>query len=137
MRGVAVWIAVFALANAVLAFHAPTLTEFVNQLPGRDKTGHIVVMGLFALLVTLSIPRHRTRLGRVAIPTGIALALVVVSLEEVSQLWLEHRRFSMADLASSYAGVLVFGALGTWLIPRYRNRPGAAASAGARSGGGV
>ncbi len=111
MRAVAIWMAFFVAANVLLAYTAPELTTYVNQIPGRDKTGHFVLMGVFALLVTSSIPDRRVSLGSFAVPTGVLLVLVAATLEELSQLWLEHRRFSYTDLASSYAGILVFSAL--------------------------
>lgn len=111
MRAVAVWMALFVAANVILAYYAPELTVYVNQIPGRDKTGHFVLMGVFAVLVTSSIPDHRLRLGSLAVPAGIPLVLVAATLEELSQIWLEYRRFSYTDLLSSYAGILVFTAL--------------------------
>ena len=111
MRAVGILMALFVAANVILAYQAPELTAYVNQIPGRDKTGHFVLMGVFALLVTSSIPDRRLRLGSLAVPAGVPLVLVAVTLEEVSQIWLEHRRFSYADLVSSYAGILAFGAL--------------------------
>lgn len=110
MRAVAIWMAFFVAANVLLAYYAPELTTYVNQIPGRDKTGHFVLMGVFALLVTSSIPDRRLHLGSFAVPTGVLLVLVAATLEELSQLWLEHRRFSYTDLVSSYAGILVFSA---------------------------
>jgi hypothetical protein len=89
-----IWIAIFAAANVALAFYAPVLTSFVNQIPGRDKTAHFVVMGLFGALVTLSVRDRRARIGSFAIPVGIPLVIVLVTLEEVSQIWLVHRRFA-------------------------------------------
>ncbi len=103
--------ALFVATNVILVYTAPELTAYVNQIPGRDKTGHFVLMGVFAVLVTSSIPDHRLRLGSLAVPASIPLVLVAATLEELSQLWLEHRRFSYTDLLSSYAGILVFTAL--------------------------
>ncbi len=111
MKAVAILMALFVAANVILAYQAPELTAYVRQIPGRDKTGHFVLMGVFALLVATSIPDSRLRLGSFAIPAGIPLVLVAVTLEEVSQIWLEHRTFSYADLLSSYGGILAFGAL--------------------------
>jgi hypothetical protein len=89
-----IWIAIFATANVALAFYAPLLTSFVNQIPGRDKTAHFMVLGLFGALVTLSVRDRRARIGSFAIPVGIPLVIVLVTLEEVSQIWLVHRRFA-------------------------------------------
>ncbi len=115
MKTVAILMALFVAANVILAYQAPELTAYVSQIPGRDKTGHLVVMGVFALLVASSIPDRRLRLGSFAIPAAIPLVLVAVTLEEVSQIWLKHRTFSYADLLSSYGGILAFGALGVVL----------------------
>ncbi len=111
MRALAFWMALFVATNVILAYTAPELTAYVNQIPGRDKTGHFVLMGVFAVLVTSSIPDHRLRLGSLAVPASIPLVLLAATLEELSQIWLEHRRFSYTDLLSSYAGILVFTAL--------------------------
>jgi hypothetical protein len=126
VKALLLWIAIFVAANFALAFYAPALTGFVNQLPGRDKTAHFVVMGLFAALVTHSIRGQRGRIGPVEVPLGIPLVLVLVTLEEVSQIWLVHRRFALDDLMSSYLGVLCFGAL-TWFATSRRSRPAPAA----------
>ena len=85
MRAVAIWMAFFVAANVLLAYTAPELTTYVNQRPGRDKTGHFVLMGVFALLVTSSIPDRRVSLGSFAVPTGVLLVLVAATLEELSQ----------------------------------------------------
>jgi VanZ family protein len=116
------WIAVFVVANFALAFHAPSLTAFVNQLPGRDKAAHFVVMGFFAALVTLSVRKPRARIGSFDVPLGIPVVLALVTLEEFSQIWLVHRRFALDDLLSSYLGVLCFGAL-AWFATSRRSRP--------------
>jgi hypothetical protein len=92
MRALVIWIATFAVANVALAYYARVLTSFVNQIPGRDKAAHFVVMGLFGALVTLSVRDRRARIGSFAIPVGIPLVIVLVTLEEVSQI-------GVADLA--------------------------------------
>ena len=124
MRAAVIWIAIFAAANIALAFYAPLLTSFVNQIPGRDKTAHFVVMGLFGALVTLTVRDRRARIGSFAIPVGIPLVIVLVTLEEVSQIWLDHRRFAFEDLVSSYAGIAAF-CTPAWLAVSRRGRSAA------------
>jgi hypothetical protein len=127
MRALLTWIAIFVAANVALAFYAPALTAFVNQIPGRDKTVHFVVMGLFVAVVMFSVPERRARIGSFGIPATIPLVLVLVTLEELSQIWLAHRRFALDDLISSYAGVAAFGAL-AWLAISRRGHAAPAAA---------
>ena len=132
MRAAVIWIATFAAANIALAFYAPLLTSFVNQIPGRDKTAHFVVMGLFGALVTLTVRDRRARIGSFTVPVGIPLVIVLVTLEEVSQVWLVHRRFAFEDLLSSYAGIAAFCAP-AWLAVSRRGRSAASPPIGDRT----
>jgi len=42
----------------------------------------------------------------------------VVVLEEISQLWIAHRAFELADLAADGAGIWVAGLLSRWRRPK-------------------
>jgi VanZ family protein len=77
-------------------------------------------MGLLSLLVNLVVlsgPGRRT-LRRV-VTTSLVVA-GVVAVEEFSQRFFPERNSSWADLASSLAGIVVFGALAWFLTERKR-----------------
>jgi hypothetical protein len=111
------WLAPVALAGVVgisfLATVRPSMFLWVWDLPGADKTGHFVEMGLlaFAIVVGLSpvIVRRRLSLGALAC---LAVTVALVTLDELAQLVMPHRTFSLEDLGWSYAGIAVFWPLG-------------------------
>ena len=82
---------------------------FVYDVPGGDKFFHFVGMGLLSFFMVLgfsSLITHGRRLGPTAI---MAAAALLVTLDEIIQLAIPSRTFSLDDLAWSLAGVLVFG----------------------------
>ena len=125
------WLALaFALllAAIVVAADRGVLPGVVQQLyafPGGDKVGHFLLMGGFALVATLALPRPVARAGLAAsVPLGALVVLVLVTLEEASQARFPGRTLSALDLAASYAGI----AAGAWAARRMRG-PAAVAAA--------
>ncbi len=112
---------VLLLAAIVFAADSGQMPGFVAGLynfPNGDKVGHFVLMGLFSLLVNLAVlsgPGRRTL--RRAVTASLVVA-GVVALEEFSQRFFAGRHSSWADLASSLAGIMVFGGLAWFLIER-------------------
>jgi VanZ family protein len=45
----------------------------------------------------------------------------VITLEELSQLFLANRRFSLLDLLANYAGIWLFGELGVMMRKRLQS----------------
>ena len=92
---------------------------FVYDVPGGDKFFHFVGMGLLSFFMVLgfsSLTTHGRRIGSTAIVTAVAL---LVTLDELLQLAIPSRTFSLDDLAWSLAGVLVFGLVATaieWIV---------------------
>ena len=112
---------VLLLATIMFAADSGKIPGFVAGLydfPNGDKVGHFVLMGLLSLLVNLSVlsgPGRRTM--RRAITASLVVA-GLVALEEFSQKFFPGRNSSWADLASSLAGIVVFGALAWFLVER-------------------
>jgi hypothetical protein len=116
MRGLAA-ITIFAVVGISLLAtlgYGPTLFGFVTSVPGGDLTGHFVLGGVVSLVVNLAFAGRRW--------TCIGLVLGGVILEEVIQLYLPTRTFSVADLLASGAGVIIFGWLGS--LRKKPNRDG-------------
>ena len=94
---------------------------FVYDVPGGDKSFHFVGMGLLSFFMVLgfsSLTTNSRRRGPVAMVTAIAL---LVTLDELIQLAIPSRTFSISDLAWSLAGVVVFGVAATaiqWIRQR-------------------
>lgn len=111
MKGLALGFAAFLLVIVGLADQGalPELLKRIHDLPGGDKLGHFGLMGTMALLADLAF-RGRWR----GLPAGSVTVLVIVTLEELSQLWFPQRSFSLSDLAADYAGIVC----GAWLAGR-------------------
>lgn len=91
----------------------------IEAIPGGDKTGHFVLMGLASFLVNLSLSAARVQIGPVRLLKGSLIVAAVVTLEEASQLLFASRGASVLDLLADYAGIILFGALAAWLVARH------------------
>jgi VanZ family protein len=113
MKWITILFALFILLIIVFAdLGMLDILGFVNRIPFGDKFGHFVLYGILTLLLDLSLfrafPTRRPKL--IALTTGLILALLI-GFEEISQQFFVNRTFSMADLAASYLGVIIF----SWL----------------------
>jgi polysaccharide biosynthesis protein VpsQ len=110
--------ALFLVVLVVLASQKQYLFlfRFVRRTPHADKVGHLLLMGLLSFLVNLAISCKRIKIGRVQLLAGSLLVGLVVTLEELSQIFLRYRSFDLIDLAFDYAGILLFGYLACRLM---------------------
>ena len=92
------------------------LLGFVDRIPGRDKTGHFLLMGALSFSAVLAIaPRLRSSPAKASCHVILALC-AIISIEELSQYFITTRNFSIADLLASLAGAGIFGWLAQWLV---------------------
>ncbi len=84
------------------------LFALVERLPGGDKTGHFLLIGLLGFFVHMA---ASTSPRDLLLSRANLLLLATVTLEEFSQIFLQHRGFSLGDLAADYAGLFSFGML--------------------------
>jgi hypothetical protein len=138
MKWLAILFAVFMLTIIFLANmgagHA--LLDLANRLPGRDVTGHFILMGTLSFLVNAALRGARVSCFGLRLPHGTLIVAALVTLEEASQSLMPSRTFSLLDLAGSLAGVLLCGQLaGLRLTPsrgvRMKNPPPAPPRRGA------
>lgn len=109
---VLLWVIVL-IANAGLG---PRLFGFLDYVPGGDKTGHFLLMGMAAFLVNLSLNAARLRIGPLHVLVGSVGVAAVVTLEEFSQVFFASRTFDLTDLTADYVGILLFGWLATRIV---------------------
>jgi polysaccharide biosynthesis protein VpsQ len=96
------------------------LFDGVRSIPGGDKLGHFLLMGLLSFLLNVSLDCRALRaFGRAAL-VGSLVACAAVTLEEFSQLFVRHRTFDPVDLIFDYGGIWVFGRLALRLKLRRR-----------------
>ena len=114
----AVWLIAIVALSAAASLRPYAVLEWTRHLPGRDKTGHFLLMGGFAGISVLAFAGRRLAARRVSAFTVLTGVTSLVVLEEAAQLWLPNRTFSGVDLASSLSGVASFGALAAFLRGR-------------------
>ncbi len=81
--------------------YGPALWGFINNIPQGDKIGHFILYGL-TLLSIESLWKFK-KLG-----VGAILSIFFVIIEELSQIFIVSRTFSLLDLFWSFAGIAVF-----------------------------
>jgi VanZ family protein len=120
----AAWLIAIVVLSAIASVEPQLLLQWTHHLPGRDKTGHFLLMGGFAGISVLAFAGQHLAARRISALAVLASVTLIVVLEEAVQLWLPHRTFSGVDLASSLSGVASFGALAAyWRARSDRNRP--------------
>ena len=91
------------------------LKNFIAEIPYGDKLGHFLLMGMLAFLVNLTFKGAEVKLLKLSVLKGSLIVFILVTLEELSQIFIVTRSFDLGDLASDYLGIFVFGRL-AWLI---------------------
>jgi VanZ family protein len=106
-------------ANAGLG---PVYFPLIYTIPGLDKVGHFVLVGLLSYLINRLFKIEKIRFYSWKILKGSLFVFLGVSLEEISQLFFVHRAFSWLDLASDLGGILVGGWLAGKLVNQQADR---------------
>ena len=75
---------VVALANVGLVYE---VFPFIKSVPGQDKTGHFILMGIMAFLANLSLRGRWVECYRVRLYLGSLIVLICVVAEEFFQLY--------------------------------------------------
>ena len=84
---------------------------FIYTIPGLDKIGHFILMGILSFLVNLLFKAEKIQLLSKEFLIGSLVVILVVSLEEISQLFLIYRAFNWVDLAFDLGGIFLGGRL--------------------------
>ena len=94
------------------------LFRFVRQLPFGDKIGHFALMGMFSLVVNLALSARTIRIWKFNYLFGSLIVFLIVTIEEVSQIFLSGRNFDARDLLADTAGILIFGEIARFVVRR-------------------
>ena len=95
------------------------LVGWAAVVPGGDKTVHFLLLGLLSFMVNMTLRARRVHIGPLPLLEGTLLVGAAATLEELSQLLLQWRDFSLLDLLADYLGIFLAGRLAL-LIVRYR-----------------
>lgn len=96
--------------------------NWLHSIPYGDKFGHFFLIGLLSLLINLSLGCARFELWGINFFKGSIIVLVIITLEEFSQVFIPSRSFDLGDLAANTLGILCFSYLLTRLYP-YQAEP--------------
>ncbi|HMS43122.1 MAG TPA: VanZ family protein [Pyrinomonadaceae bacterium] len=114
---------VYVCVLAVLIFLADKratqyLFKPIRNLPYGDKIGHFLLMGFFSFLLNLALSARSVKLWKFHYLLGSLIVLVVVTIEEVSQIFIRGRTFDWGDLAADFCGIFIFGEIARFLCNR-------------------
>lgn len=101
-------ISIVIIANLGLS---PIVFPFIYKIPGGDKLGHFFLMGILSFLVNSALITKTKKRYSKYILRGSLFIMAIVTIEEISQIFLEYRAFSVIDLLFDYLGIILFGYL--------------------------
>lgn len=113
------YVLLLVIIVALADWRAPQpLFAFMYGIPYGDKLGHFFVMGLFSLVLNLSLSCRAFVVRGVRVLKGTLIVLCLVMLEETSQLFIRHRSFDMVDLLFDCLGIFTFDLCARYLQTR-------------------
>ncbi len=93
--------------------------NFVGEIPYGDKLGHFFLMGIFSFLVNLVLQAREIQIWKIRYLSGSLIVLLIVTIEEFSQIFISGRSFDYGDLVFDYLGVFVFSELARFIYRKY------------------
>jgi len=87
------------------------LFEMTRSIPFGDKLGHIMVFGGLTLMTNLAFKGRCIRVKFASIYWGALVVLLFVTLEELSQYFIDTRSLDVLDYLANLVGILSF----SWL----------------------
>lgn len=122
MKKLALLFLLFLAAIVFLADRglATSFFALVHAVPGADKLGHFLLMGTLSFLVNMGLEARQWPVAGRQVLRGSLLVALLVTAEELTQLLLPTRSFSLLDLLSDYVGIWLFGRLAAYLVNRRR-----------------
>jgi VanZ family protein len=114
---------VYVFILAVIIFLADRrgtryMLNFVGNIPYGDKLGHFLLMGGFSFLLNLALDARSFRVWKFSYLLGSVIVLIVVTLEEISQMFVAGRTFDGSDLVFDFLGIFIFGELARFICRR-------------------
>ncbi len=114
---------VYILILAVIIFLADRkgtryMLNFVGNIPYGDKLGHFCLMGVFSFLLNLVLDARTVSAWKLNYLLGSLIVLVIVTLEELSQIFVRGRTFDWGDLVFDYLGIFLFGEIARFISRR-------------------
>lgn len=96
----------------------------IRSVPGGDKSGHFLLMGMLSFLLNTSLRCRAVDVRTRHVLLGSVIVSIAVTLEEVSQIFIQYRSFDLVDLLFDYLGIWVFGKVALYVRARRNLKPG-------------
>ena len=113
-----VYIFILAGIISLADIHGTNYFAFVEKVPLGDKIGHFLLMGMFSFLLNLALNVKTFRFIRFEYLSGSLIVFGLVTLEEISQIFISGRTFDLYDLIFDYAGIFIFGEAARFICRR-------------------
>ncbi|SFV62992.1 hypothetical protein MNB_SV-12-1623 [hydrothermal vent metagenome] len=81
--------------------------SFLELIPYGDKVGHLLGMGVMALLLNYALRFKSYKFLGFNMQIGAIIVLTVVGIEELSQYWIPNRTCDIFDFIADMAGVTI------------------------------
>jgi len=93
--------------------------QFGRGVPYFDKLGHFLLMGILSFLVNLLFKAKTASFGKLRYLAGSLLVAIIVTVEELSQLFIIGRSFDPKDLLADFLGIFLFGELARFVVRKF------------------
>ena len=87
----------------------PETLALVFAFPGGDKLGHFLIAATLTYFLNRAFSGKRMCFKSKRFLLGSALTALIITLEEISQIFITSRSYSWLDLASDYLGIVLTG----------------------------
>lgn len=123
---------IFLLASTffiyiVVAADRAALPDFIVVLyhfPYGDKIGHLLLMGIWTWIIQACVIAWHKNNGHDARKITVVAWVVAgfVTIEELTQIFIPNRNFSISDLVCSYLGILIFSSVYRFILKNQINK---------------
>ena len=112
---------IFILAGIIFLadFYGTNFFNFVGIVPLGDKLGHFFLMGAFSFLLNLALSAKTVKFVLFNYLSGSLIVFGLVTIEEISQIFIIGRTFDAGDLIFDYAGIFIFGEAARFVFCKY------------------
>ncbi len=118
---------ILLLAMAITALYTNNdsgILYLLHSVPFGDKFAHFFVIGFLTFFANILFDQRKTDFFITPVLMGSLCVFTFASVDEVTQMFFEHRNCEFLDFAANYAGIYVFSKIGNQIpetiIPRRR-----------------
>lgn len=88
----------------------------IRKYPFADKTSHFLLLGSLSLTLNILLNFRLLKANKFKIFLGSLAAFILITVEEISQIFIPNRTFDHMDLLASYLGISAFDLLSRFIL---------------------